>query len=83
MAFDFCIEYKNGVENKVVDALSRKPNVDLFAISLLSPRDSLLELPGTLISHCEELLLRCRNCTINLLLGITIIEVEGQTGGGC
>lgn len=40
-AFDFSIEYKKGVENKVVDALSRKPDAELLVISLLTPNDSL------------------------------------------
>ncbi|KAH0658450.1 hypothetical protein KY289_027198 [Solanum tuberosum] len=43
MAFDFCIEYKKGVKNKVDDALSRKPDAELLAMSLLSPHNSLLD----------------------------------------
>ncbi|XP_060170593.1 uncharacterized protein LOC132601530 [Lycium barbarum] len=43
MAFDFSIEYKKGVENKAADALSRKPDFELLAISLLAPHDSLFE----------------------------------------
>lgn len=43
IAFDFSIEYKKGVENKAVDALSRKPNAKLLVISLLTSNDSLFE----------------------------------------
>lgn len=41
MTFDFIIEYKKGFENKAADALSRKPDAELLAISLLIPNDSL------------------------------------------
>ena len=43
MAFDFSIEYKKGSDNKVVDALSRKPDVELLATSLLTPNDTLYQ----------------------------------------
>ncbi|KAH0643232.1 hypothetical protein KY290_034830 [Solanum tuberosum] len=43
MAFDFSIEYKKGSENKVVDALSRKPDAELLAISLLTLNDMLYQ----------------------------------------
>lgn len=42
MAFDFSVEYKKGTENKATDALSRKPEAKLLAISILKPNDSLL-----------------------------------------
>lgn len=42
MAFDFSIEYKKRVENKVVDALSRKLEAKQLAILILRPNDSLL-----------------------------------------
>lgn len=43
MDFDFSMEYKKVVDNKVADALSRKPDSELLAISLLTPNDSLYE----------------------------------------
>ncbi|KAH0730002.1 hypothetical protein KY289_001190 [Solanum tuberosum] len=51
MAFDFSVEYKKGIDNKVVYALSRKPDSELLAISLLTPNDSLYEhIKGTLLT---------------------------------
>ncbi|KAF3673124.1 hypothetical protein FXO37_07148 [Capsicum annuum] len=41
MAFDFTIKYKKWAENKVVDALSRKPEAELLAISLLTHDEAL------------------------------------------
>lgn len=41
MAFDFIMEYKKGSENKATNALSRKPDVELLVISLLTPNESL------------------------------------------
>lgn len=43
MQYDFEIEYKKGKENKVADALSRLPLVELFAMTLSTVRSNLLE----------------------------------------
>lgn len=43
VAFDFSIEYKKGSENKAADALSKKPDAELLAISLLTPNDTLYQ----------------------------------------
>ncbi|KAH0632375.1 hypothetical protein KY284_035161 [Solanum tuberosum] len=61
MAFDFSIEYKKGVENKVADVLSRKPDAELLGISLLTPNDSLWK--GRLVVGNDRLL---RKNTIKL-----------------
>jgi len=54
MAFDFSIKYKKGTDNKVVDALSRKPDIELLAISLLTPNDSLYEqIKGTWLTNAS------------------------------
>ncbi|XP_049353866.1 uncharacterized protein LOC125818385 [Solanum verrucosum] len=54
MAFDFSIEYKKGIDNKVVDALSRKPGAELLSISLLTPNDSLYEqIKGTWLTDAS------------------------------
>ncbi|PHT47946.1 hypothetical protein CQW23_12154 [Capsicum baccatum] len=59
MAFDFAIEYKKGVENKVVDALSRNPSAELLAISILGPHGSLLDqinISWTIDQHLEAII---------------------------
>ncbi|KAH0672936.1 hypothetical protein KY290_025218 [Solanum tuberosum] len=50
MAFDFSVKYKKVTKNKVVDALSRRPNVELLA-SLLIPNNALfLQIKKTWVS---------------------------------
>lgn len=59
MAFDFAIEYKKGVENKVVVALSRNPSAEFLAISILGPHGSLLDqinISWTIDQHLEAII---------------------------
>lgn len=44
MQYDFVIEYKKGKQNKVANALSRLPMVDLAALSLSIVKTDLLEM---------------------------------------
>lgn len=44
MQFDFEIEYKKVKENKVVDALSRLPSVELTTITITTVKNELLEM---------------------------------------